>query len=113
MKGKELLLFVATLSISLVVAEILLRYLVDLPLPQPLPQVRYDYHPTRRFTLRPDQQSFTYSAVATLDKAGFRSDGKNQLPATNCEITIFALGDLFAFGMGVADHETWPAQFER
>ncbi len=112
MKVKDIVLFVGVLAISLALAEMLLRNLIDLPLPKPLPQVRYDSHPVRRFSLKPDQQAFTFSATATVDEAGFRQNGESEDSRTLCLTKIFALGDSFTFGMGVADHETWPAQLE-
>ena len=57
MKSVILLLF--SLAVLLIAGEFVLRGFVELPLPRPDPQVRYDPHPVRGFTLRPNQQSFS------------------------------------------------------
>ena len=65
-----------------------------------------------RFTLRPDQETFTYESPANVDHRGFRTNGPAQgVPRSG--ITILALGDSFTFGLGVPDDATWPARLEQ
>jgi len=96
-------------AMALVAGEAVLRPFVTLPLARTLPEVRYDPHPIRRFTVRANQRAFTYGAPVAIDARGFR-DGLHQ-PAAGAR--LLALGDSFTFGMGVRDDETWPAQVER
>ena len=110
--------FVPTLVILLTatilaigIGEFSLRQVFPLPLSSPSPQVRYDLHPTRRFTLRPDQQAFTYSAPVRVGPDGFRVTPGTESPHQD-SVNVVALGDSFTFGMGVADHETWPARLQ-
>jgi lysophospholipase L1-like esterase len=98
-------------TIALVAGEVLLRAVVVLPLRRKLPEVRYETHPVRRFTLLAGQNGYSYGAPAAVDQRGFRSNGAGQV--TNAAATVFALGDSFTFGMGVRDEETWPARLER
>ena len=106
----EALMVVISLVASVVLSEILLRMLVELPLPRLHPQVRYDPHPVRRFTIRTNQEAYTYNKRVEIDRKGFRTNGG--LASSEARVRIFALGDSFTFGLGVADHETWPAQLE-
>jgi lysophospholipase L1-like esterase len=106
----KVLLLVVSLSIALALGELVLRRFVDLPRGIRQPQVRYDPHPVRRFTLRAPQQAYTFSLAARIDDAGFRATGRE--PVRQDALKLFALGDSFTFGMGVADDETWPAQLE-
>jgi lysophospholipase L1-like esterase len=99
------------LLVSLAAGEALLRAVVTLPLPRTQPEVRYQPHPVRRFTLAPSQDAFTYGARATIDARGFRSNGSTVADEEG-DLTVLALGDSFTFGLGVADEETWPAQLE-
>lgn len=109
LSGKVFLL-VSSFAVSLGLGEVVLRIATGAPQARPLPQVRYDRHPVRGFTLRPDQDAFTYEARVRVDQSGSRrngSDDNHQAP-----VRILALGDSFTFGMGVSDAETWPSQLE-
>lgn len=97
-------------AVALAIGEALLRPFVTLPLPRTLPEVRYDAHPVRRFTLRPSQRAFTYGAPVAIDARGFREGGA---PVPDAAPRLLALGDSFTFGMGVTDEETWPARVQR
>lgn len=105
-------LSVVALSGSLLVGEAILRPFVTLPLPRVQPEVRYVAHPTRHFTLMPSQQAFTYGAPARIDERGFRTNGRSPYPDSS-SLKVIALGDSFTFGLGVSDHETWPARVEQ
>lgn len=103
--------------VSFVVAEIALRIgeaVLDISIPAPMarpkPEIRYVRHPTRRFTLAPSQQAFSYGAPATVDADGFRANGA---PPPDSGAVVLAIGDSFTFGMGVPDSATWPARLER
>ncbi len=100
------------LAVSLLAGEAMLRAVVELPLQRPLPEVRYDDHPVRRFTLRPAQTGYSYGAPASVDGRGFRANGTGRDGGADGTPTIFALGDSFTFGMGVRDEQTWPARLE-
>ena len=89
-------------------AEAILREISGAPLVRRLPEVRYDPHPVRRFTLRPSQNAFTFGAPATVGLDGFRFHGAPGREGSR----IVALGDSFTFGLGVRDEDTWPAQLE-
>ena len=99
------------LFLALLAGELVLRLVVDLPRLKPLPQVRYDPDPVRRFTLRPGQSGYTWEAPCNVDLAGFRVNGDGS--PERARRTILAVGDSFTFGMGVGDHQTWPAILER
>jgi lysophospholipase L1-like esterase len=103
-------LAIATSSLAVAAGEAALRSRVSLPLKRVAPEVRYDPHPVRRWTLRPNQQAFTYGAAATIDARGFRTNGPGA--PRDGPLTILALGDSFTFGLGVRDEETWPARLE-
>ena len=104
------------LSLSVLVScgigEAVLRPLVTLPLARTEPEVRYEPHPVRRFTLKPAQSAFTYGSPVSIDQRGFRRTGA-QPGGVNPAATVLTLGDSFTFGMGVRDDEAWPAQVEQ
>lgn len=112
LRAFTLVLLIASTSLSVAVAEGIARFFIKLPQERIYPQVRYQAHPIRGFTLRPNQTAFTKDQSATIDMLGFRTSG---MTATTDMPTfrILALGDSFTFGYGVADYETWPAVLER
>jgi lysophospholipase L1-like esterase len=89
-----------------------LRRFVTLPLERVEPEVRYQPHPVRRFTLMPDQRANTYGAPVSIDQYGFRLNGSESRSLESRAPRVLALGDSFTFGLGVHDEETWPAQLE-
>ena len=99
------------LAVSLAIGEVVLRAVVTLPLVRKDPEIRYQPHAVRRFTLQPSQSGFTYGAPAVVSDLGFRRNGPAPPPA-GPQTTVLALGDSFTFGLGVRDSETWPAQLE-
>ena len=103
-------LFLVAVAASAAIGEAALRAVVVMPLPWIEPEVRYSDHPVRRFTLRPNQDGFTYGAPFKVDAQGFRSNGTVRSTTT---APVLALGDSFTFGMGVRDEETWPARLEQ
>lgn len=107
---KSALLFLTSLFFSLALAEGLTRLIIDPPQPRIYPQVRYEPHPTRRFTLQANQVAYTYDKSVLIGPSGFRSNGQTALATKSI---LFALGDSFTFGLGVADSETWPSVLER
>lgn len=110
-RAANALLAATALLLSLAVGEVVTRAFVRMPLKRPLPEVKYDPHPVRRFTLRPRQRALSYGAPATIDDRGFRLNrSAPRLEAPNG--TILALGDSSTFGLGVGDEETWPARLE-
>ena len=70
LRALEILTLVISVVISLTVSEMVLRLFVDAPLTRLYPQVKYDPHPIRRFTLHPDQQAYTYGKVQ-INGVGF------------------------------------------
>lgn len=105
-------LVAAFLSCVLVVSEVAARTLVTMPMERPVPQVRYEPHPTRLFALRPDQRAFSFGGAVTVGPSGLRLH-----PAATVDsaalTTVIALGDSFTFGMGVDDSATFPARLEQ
>jgi len=114
-RGREWLLRLSLLGIAVLIAaglgEFVMRLAVDMPLRMPQPQIRYDEHPVRRFTIRPSQSSFTFEARATIGPDGTRSNGG--APRTGARVRLIALGDSFTFGKGVEDDQTCPARMEQ
>src|SRR5262249_23678677 len=110
LKIANLALVLAAACAAILVAEGLARLLLGSPPRHPTPQVRYEPHGVRRFTLRAPQDAFTYDAPVHVDARGFRDNG------TPCDPDhgrmIFALGDSFTFGLGVPDSATWPARLQ-
>jgi lysophospholipase L1-like esterase len=94
------LLLLVSLAIGGVAVELVLRHQVGLPPRRLAPQVRYDPHPVRRFTLRPSQSAYTYDARVRVDSDAFRVNGNPE--RSHARTRVFALGD----------SETWPAQLE-
>lgn len=109
--GAGLFSMLIALVVSLAIGEAALRAVVTLPLVRKDPEMRYQPHAVRRFTLQPSQIGFTYGAPAEINELGFRSTGSTLSPAAS-QTTVFALGDSFTFGLGVRDGETWPAHVE-
>jgi lysophospholipase L1-like esterase len=108
----NLAVFAVALSFAFALGEVVLRLAVDLPLARRLPEVRYNTHPIRRFSLEPNQQAYTYGAPATILSNGLRSNGVDTGPRAESAPVIIALGDSFTFGLGVNDDQTWPARLE-
>lgn len=104
-------LLIASTVLSVAAAEGIARFFIQLPQERTYPQVRYQAHPVRGFTLSPNQIAFTKDQAATIDARGFRASGMTAT-AELSPFRIIALGDSFTFGYGVADHETWPAMLE-
>lgn len=101
-------LTLAVIAVLLVIAELLLARTVRLPLRTPAPQVAYDPHPLRRFTLRPSQEAYTYQGRVRVGADGLRAVVPAPPPAA-CRV-VAGVGDSFTFGMGVHDEETWPSR---
>lgn len=116
MKNRQIAGNAVALLIGLVLAsiagELVLRGFVTLPLERIEPEVRYQPHPLRRFTLIPDQRANTYGAPVSVDHYGFRLNGPQGRSLESAAPRLLALGDSFTFGLGVRDEETWPAQLE-
>ncbi len=106
-------LLVGLVLASLVaVAEVLARRLVTLPLERPAPQLRYDSHPSRLFTPRPNQRAYSFGGSVTVGLDGLRQHSAGPSDTTETA-TVIALGDSFTFGMGVDDSATFPARLEQ
>jgi hypothetical protein len=97
---------------SVTVAEFVARLFVQLPQPTIYPQVRYQPHAVRGFTLQPSQTAYTKNQTVTINALGFRVTG-SPAKTTDAVPVWLALGDSFTFGYGVADQEAWPALLER
>lgn len=105
-------LLITSIMLSMAVAEGIARFFISLPQGTIYPQVRYQPHPVRGFTLKPNQKAYTKDESATIDVKGFRINGTTATTGIPT-LRILALGDSFTFGYGVADHETWPAMLEQ
>jgi lysophospholipase L1-like esterase len=101
-----------SITVCVLIGELVLRRVVSLPLARPAPEVRYVEDSVRRFRLRPSQHAFTYGAPVTIDARGFRTNGAALPDSQQPSTVVFALGDSFTFGMGVRDESTWPARLE-
>lgn len=97
---------------AVIFGEVAVRLLTEFQPPEPFPQVKYDAHPRRLWTLRPNQKGYTLHAPYSTDAHGFRRNGSEGVSDPD-RANIFFLGDSFTFGMGVSDEETLPAQLER
>src|SRR5688572_9825210 len=101
----NLALITASLGLATLVGEVVSRKFIQLPLVRLEPEVRYDAHASRRFTLRPQQEAFTYGAEVSIDEDGFRvngrSDSQSNLSTRDDRALVVALGDSFTFGLGV------------
>jgi lysophospholipase L1-like esterase len=104
-------LLTLSVVVSVATAELILRQLYRLPLPYKSPQIKYDEHAVRRFTLRSDQDAYSVGAKATIGPSGLRRVS-GQIENGDSTVTLFALGDSFTFGFGVADSDTWPSRLQ-
>jgi lysophospholipase L1-like esterase len=98
-----------TAIIGLIFGEIYLQLNLKPLLKRKLPEIKYETHPVRRFTLKANQKAYTYGVPANINKNGFRSNGSISI---NNGIVVLGLGDSFTFGLGVEDRQTWPAKLE-
>ena len=97
--------------VGLFMAEVAARVVQAPMLYYKSPQVRYQPHAVRSFTLRPCQSRvYSVSATVDIDCQGFRANGPGENRGGSP--VILALGDSFTFGLGVENHETWPARLE-
>jgi len=112
LRALALVLLITSTAFSVAAAEGIARFFIQLPQERAYPQVRYQAHPVRGFTLQPNQFAFTKDQAVTVDVLGFRTSGI-AAAADLLPFRIISLGDSFTFGYGVADHETWPAMLER
>ncbi|KIE18214.1 hypothetical protein DS62_12920 [Smithella sp. SC_K08D17] len=112
LRAITLVVFTFSTLLSVAVAEGIARFFIQLPQAKIYPQVRYQPHPVRGFTLQPNQTAYTKDQFATIDMLGFRTNGPKATSVIP-KLRILALGDSFTFGYGVADYETWPAMLER
>jgi lysophospholipase L1-like esterase len=108
---KNLLTVAVSLVISIVLGELVMSSFVERPLRVVLPEVRYKHHPTRWYTLLPNQEGYTYGAPFRVDDNGIRRSGNDGQRGSSRKVV--ALGDSFTFGLGVADDQTWPARLEQ
>jgi lysophospholipase L1-like esterase len=76
------------------------------------PQERYENHPTRLFSLRPNQQAFTHDKPVRINAVGFRG-AEIETPKPEGRFRIAVLGDSVTFGNGVGGDESYPAQLAR
>ena len=95
--------------LALLVAEGLARWKLGAPLPERLPILEVQAHPTRGFAMVPGQEHYTYTHRTRTNSLGLRGpelDARAGLPR------VLLLGDSMVYGQGVADEETLPALLE-
>jgi len=116
-KCKRLALNLLVLCIASAVALVLAEIAVRLVAPQPLAGVMFSQDPRFGFWNLPDMPGKKFQSEpgrpfyrVTTDSSGYR--GPRPVAPTKPPETrrIVVVGDSFTFGVGVDDHETYPAQ---
>ena len=107
-----MLLFAASIVISLFVLEFGLRVALGAPPAWRYPQESYVTDAEVGYALRPLQDGFTIAAPFHINSKGIRDTEYASFPARDV-VRILALGDSQTFGVGVRSDETWPKQLER
>jgi len=97
--------------LAFLIGEITVRIIVGTPLPERLPLMQIDPHPTRAWAMTPDSEHYTYIHPVRVNRLGLRDDEVGPKPAD--ERRIIALGDSLVYGQGVPDDATLPAQLEQ
>lgn len=95
---KNFFLILVSTTLSLIMAEILLRILTDFP-----------KFPNSSFMIQDSNFGFKMdNALKDVDKKGFRNPDEK---FNNFQIA--AIGDSHTYGNGVTKEDTWPYQFEK
>ncbi len=92
----------------LVVAEVAARLLVGHPQAEPLPTLQVRAHPTCGWAMVPNSWHRTYAHKVKVNAFGLRGPEPVQGPGPK----VVVVGDTFVYGLGLADHETFPAQLQ-
>lgn len=99
---QNLWLLLATVTLVLMIGEVVARYALPAPLPWTYPQLRYRRDPNLVFTLRPRQRAFTADKPVTINDHGLRGEPVPYEPAAD-RMRLLFLGDSIVFGYGVND----------
>lgn len=83
------------------------NFIVERRLPDSQPSSHLASHPSLGFVLKPDHAS----ALATHDSQGFRVT-PSPAAAMLLQPPVLATGNSFAYGLEVADGESWPAYLQ-
>ena len=111
----NLLLLVASITISLVLLEVLASFQVDRLGPSVSPSI-YSADLQTGYTLRRDFQGHVQIKGAGRTTVTVGPYGQRCNSAAPCGAepsAISAFGDSYTFGWGVEDNQTWPAFLER
>ena len=107
----RLLLLVASLGLSLLFAELVLRAVrpqeamtVDRGLYEPDPPRRYRLHPGYRGRIT---NHVEFDDAVAIDSHGMRGPGP-----VAADVRVLCLGDSFTFGVGADERETYPARLQ-
>lgn len=108
----NLVLLFISLSIAMVMAEVLLRMVLPPPVIWKFPQENYLFDPEVGHWLEQNQRAFTHDKEVTTNSQGLR-DGEYARNIPDGVHRILALGDSQTFGNGLLQEDTWPEQLER
>jgi len=96
--------------LACLLGEVAVRVMVGSPLPERLPLMQIDPHPTRAWAMTPGSEHYTYIHPVQVNRLGLR--GPEVGPKSAGTTRIVALGDSLVYGQGVADKDTLPARLE-
>jgi lysophospholipase L1-like esterase len=115
--ARRALAVLAVVTASVVLAEVLVRLLLDPPGRWPASEESpvMAEHPTLGYALRPGASGrYTaggYAAPIRINQEGWRD--APMADAVRAEVRLLAVGDSFTFGLGVDSTSPWPEVLER
>lgn len=105
------IIFVSSLTLCLVLFEVMLIFMIPPPIVWRDPQEGYLHDPDLMHRLKPNQGAYTHSFPVHTNSYGLR-DREFPIQAELGTVRILCLGDSLTFGNGVAMESTWPKQLE-
>ncbi len=109
---RNLALFVASVAVTGLLLEAVLRLFYPVPPLWLEPQIRHLKSPLLGWVLPPGEEAFTIDAPVRVNSHGLRDD-EIPLEKPEGETRILALGDSFTFALGIRFEDLYAQQLER